>query len=336
MVALGAAQGAQPEASSTLPVRVVHVSPEGAVSAWSDAEVVLESWTRPPGPSGDKVLGACWTGRTDAQGFVAFGGLQPLASGEYVPTVVRDGVVFRGPAVGKDASFGPIDVRVYDVTPAQASLSLTLHVDLSVRDGFIIVDSTAIVQTASRRAVVLGAENDGLRLPIALPALYGAAMPWGLLPPETSRRHMALRATPAHGRFAFVRGGLFYQGAIIPGQPSSLQWRYALPLSAERMDLALSSPIEMTSLAVSTTWSNRVAPRVVPDRPHQLHQRLRGEEVQRFARIDDPPAPGESFLLRVGRLPMPLVVQAHAAVVGAAFLFGLFLLALIAWRPRRD
>ena len=77
---------------------------------------------------------------------------------------------------------------------------------------------------------------------------------------------------------------MFFEGPIPPGSPTTLQARYALPIVAERQDVALTTPVPLDQLMISTSWTDRVAPRVVPDREFLAVGREPGESVQRFLR----------------------------------------------------
>ncbi len=119
------------------------------------------------------------------------------------------------------------------------------------------------------------------------------------------------------------------------GPSTTLQVRYALPISDERQDLALTPTVALSRLMVATTWFDRVAPRVVPDRPFLAVGREPGEAVQRFLRVESPPKLGEAFVLHVDRLPRPRAVQTRLAVGGGILFAIVFVLSLVALR-RRD
>jgi hypothetical protein len=85
---------------------------------------------------------------------------------------------------------------------------------------------------------------------------------------------------------------------------------------------------------VSTSWNDRVAPRVVPDRSFIALGRDPGEQVQRFMRLETPPDAGEAVVIRVDRLPVPLAVFTRVALWGGVALGLLFLFSLVALRER--
>ncbi len=312
------------------PVRVVRVAPDGSTAPLADHEVSLEVWKALPGMSGERALEAAFTARTDATGRVAFQKLPAVASAQYVATLVYQGISYQAP-VGA----GAVEMRVYERTEDTRGLEGSVRVHLSVRDGFVIVDTTLSLDNTERRVVDFTV-GDGLRLPLALPALYGEAIQRGIIDSQTGPGHVSTRATPAVGRFEFQHGGVYWQGAAVPGQVVALQIRYALPISDERQDLALSSPVDITDVIVSTDWTDRVSPRVVPDRPFYAVGREPGEVVQRFMRLERPPKAGESVVLHVDRLPRPLAVFMAAAWAGILVLLVAFVLVTLTVRRRHD
>ena len=211
-----------------------------------------------------------------------------------------------------------------------------MTIGLDVRDGFLIVDTSLALSNRSRQTVDTRRMGPGLRVPLALPAVHGGPWELGVIPPDTGPRHVSLRATPQRGRFQFLDGAIFFQGTIPPSRLMTLQVRYALPIVEERQDVALTSPVPLDQLMVTTTWTDRVAPRVVPDRAFLAVGREPGEAVQRFLRVEPPPAVGEAFVLHVDRLPRPHAVRNQLAIGGGVLLVVCFGLSLVALRRRDD
>ncbi|MEC9070774.1 MAG: hypothetical protein VX938_00285, partial [Myxococcota bacterium] len=203
-----------------------------------------------------------------------------------------------------------------------------------VRDGFLIVEGALYLENSSRQVVLSRAEAQGLRFPIPLPAVFGDSLDQGMLPPETSARHRSLNTDPKNGRLVFRDGAVWYDGPRFPGVKQTIQLRYALPITDERMDLAFRSDVPLTSLMISSMWSDRVAPRVVPDRSFVVREGRRGENIQRLIRVDDLPPVGEAMVLRVDHLPRPLVVQTYVAGIGVLLLLAAFGLAVMSGRAR--
>jgi hypothetical protein len=316
-----------------VPVTVLHVAADGTSTVVPDIEVAVESWRSVPGPTADRELDAVMHGRTSPDGVVRFE-LTPSARGtERVATVIYDGLTYRSEPLS--GAKGAVTVRVYDATGALEQLLGRMTVGLDVRDGFVIVDTTLVLFNRARTAVDTRRQERGLRLPLALPAVLGGAWEAGVIPSDTGPRHVSLRVSPEQGRFQFADGAIFYQGHVLPGRPTTLQVRYGLPIIAERQDVALTTSIDLEQLVVTTTWTDRVAPRVVPDREFLAVGRQPGEAVQRFMRLEPPPKAGELFLLRVDRLPQPDAIRNQLAVGGGVCLVVLFGLSLVALR-RRD
>ncbi|MDP6947021.1 MAG: hypothetical protein QF464_22925, partial [Myxococcota bacterium] len=227
-------------------------------------------------------------------------------------------------------------LRVYDATDDISSLRGRMNVGLDVRDGFVIVDTSLSLSNRSRHTIDTRRIAKGFRLPVALPAVFGGPWEVGVIPSDTGPRHVSLRATPEGGRFQFRDGAIFFEGPLTPGRPTTLQARYALPIVDERQDVALTTPVPLDQLMISTSWTARVAPRVVPDREFLAVGREPGEAVQRFLRVERPPAVGEPFVIHVDRLPRPDAVQNQLAVGGGVALFVIFGLSLVALRRRDD
>ena len=333
-------QPAEPEPEPTprvrpdLTVRVVHVLPDGTVSPLSGATVHLEQWASAKGPmSGGPTLTETWSAVSSDDGLVAFSGVDRENGASLVATTVRDGMPFRTQDI-QSLDGRLVELRVYDITPSLDGVEGTLHMEMSVRDGFLIITGVLGLSNPTRRVVHAAREGSGLRFPVPLPAVFDTSLDLGFMPPETSRKHMAVQIEPNRGRMVFERGGLFYDGPILPGVRQSIEVRYALPITDERMDLAFRSEIPLTMVVIGSMWSDRVAPRVVPNRPFMVRQVRRGESFQRVMRVLEPPPEDTALLIRVDRLPRPLKVQGQLAIYGSLFLLGIFGLALIRGRMR--
>ena len=327
LLGAGVAQAAE------LSVRVLVVDLEGASVALGSHEVALETWRIVPGPKAERELESVYHVRTNPEGVARFDVPYQATGEERLVTLVYDGLTYMSESV--QTTTRELELRVYEARADAERLSGNMTLGLDVRDGFVIVDTRLVLTHPERFALDTGREGRGLRVPLALPAV--GEVPWeaGVIPSETGPRHVSLRQTPEQGRFQFRDGAVFYEGAIFPGQPFTIQVRYALPIIEERQDLALTMPVDLDQLTVTTTWTDRVAPRVVPDREFLAVGRKPGESVQGFMRIEGPPKAGEAFVLRVDRLPRPYAVRNQFAVGGGVLLLVLFGLSLVALR-RRD
>ncbi len=354
LVALGSGQHPHAQAPAAPPakgievsVHVQHVAPSGERSPVADREVILEAWTRPPGRGTQEDLSLSWAGRTGASGEVRFSDVVLPRGAEVVASVVHEGVTFRGLPPASGGARAPIGVTLYDVTADRTGLVGSAQVNLSVRDAFVIVELSMGLQAegeGARRVIDLSLGDGparmkergegGLLFPLPLPALFGQAVPQGLLPPETSARHMATRDTPATGRFVFAEGGMWYSGPVMPGTGITLQARYALPIAAERQLVALRSPIPLEPVVALLEHSDRVAPRMVPSHAYVAISRRSGEELRTILRLDEPLPAGEDLVLTLEGLPRPGQVYQRAATAGAIVLLAAFLLAVAVGRRR--
>ncbi len=318
----------------SIPVRVRKVSPDGSFEPMQGAQVLLERLASSPATMGKKRLDAVYEATTDAGGFARFP-LEARAGGaDLVASTVVEGVT-RSVTPPSGTGRGVIDLRVYELGGETSELKGATQVDLSVRDGFVIVETAWTVRTTGRRLVRLEGDHR-LRVPVALPSVFGDSMDEGMLPNETTRRHLALQVSPETGRLVVKGGAVHFEGVIPPGPGTAIRVRYALPIVAERMDLAFRSPIDTSSLSLSSAWSDRVSPRVVPERAFRAYRNVRGETVQRFLVVKEPPKAGESLVIHVSRLPRPLDVHAAAALGGSFILLFFFALALVSgWRRER-
>jgi hypothetical protein len=313
---------------------VRRVSEDGSLAPVSGVEVLLERWASSPASMGEKRIDAVYRTTSDSMGVARFP-LEARAGGaELIASTVDEGITrFASPSTGNTRA--PIDLRLYELGGQADDLQGAMQVDLSVRDGFVIVETSWTVRTTGRRLVRLEGE-ERLRVPLALPAIFGDSMDSGMLPNDTARRHLALQVSPETGRLIVKNGAVFYEGTIPPGPGTSIRVRYPLPIVAQRMDLAFRSPIKTSSLSLSSAWSDRVAPRVVPETPFRAYRSVRSENVRRFLVVKEPPAAQESLVIHVSRLPRPLDVHAAAAVGGSLVLLFLFGLALVSgWRRER-
>jgi hypothetical protein len=100
------------------------------------------------------------------------------------------------------------------------------------------------------------------------------------------------------------------------------------------MDLAFRADVPLSPVVISSSWSDRVAPQVVPNRSFAVREARRGETIQRVIRVQDPLEKREPMVLRIDRLPRPLKVQGSVAIYGSLLLLGAFGLALIRGRAR--
>lgn len=307
-------------------VDVQRVSPSGALSPAPGVGVLLERWTTSPSRMGESGLDAVFEAITGPDGRAAFPAAARAGGASLVASVVDEGIT-RKASLAPRAASRPISLRLYDSAGTPDELEGVMQVDLSIRDGFVIIETAWTVSTTGRRLVRIEGEGR-LPVPMALPAVFGGLVDAAMLPPDTARRHLALSVSPETGRLVLRDGGIFFEGHIAPGEGTLIRVRYALPIVAERMDLALRSPIALAGFSLSSSWSDRVSPRVVPDRPFRAHRRARGETVQRLLRVLDPPGADEPIMLFVSRLPRPLDVHAATAVGGAFLLLFLFGLAL--------
>lgn len=322
--------------SGPVDVAVTSVSPEGRRTPAAAIEVALEAWTRSPGADSE-VLGQVQVATTDAKGRARF----ESAGGD---ARLRAVAVHRGLSFSADVEPGAggnvAPLVLYEPTADRGDLEGTAQVSLSVRDAFVIVDLTLVLETKGLLAVDLARgpgparlapEGEGaLRLPLPLPALFGAALDRGLLPDETVARHVATRDTPTGGRYVFAEGAVWYAGTVLPGSPRTVQARYALPIAAEEVSLAFSSPVPLETVVVTLDHADRIAPRVTPGRPFLAVSRRDGEELQSFLRLEGPLAAGDDLVLRIEGLPRQAEVYTEVAMTGAAVLFACFLLAVLA------
>jgi len=317
----------------TVVVRVVYVSPQGAVVPAADEEVSVERWAHSPGPmGGGPQLVEVWSGRTDTTGRVGFTGPPPARGERLEAAVIRNGLTFRSAPLEKLQPGLPLDVRLYEITDSIEGLKADYQVELQVRDGFLLVRGHLYVDNDSRQVVVPAAGEPGLRFPVPLPAVFGDSLDQGLLPPEPAGRHISSSSTPEHGRMVFREGALWYDGPVFPGVRQTLQMACHLAITDERMDLAFRSGIPLNSLIISSRWSDRVAPQVVPDRSFRVREGRRGETINRVIRVDDLPEPGTAVVLRIDHLHRPLGVQVFVAIVGSLLLLAAFVLAVISGR----
>ena len=318
-------------AAQATDVRVETVKMDGTIAPLVGAEVGLETWKTAPGMSGPtRTLDEVRHVRSGGDGVARFEG-SVGKGGEVIASLVHEGVTYTsGPLQGDD-----VTLRVYGVTGDVGALGGRMTVGLDVRDGFLLVETTLSLSNRSRQTIDTRRTEGGFRVPVALPAVLGGTWEAGVIPSDTGPRHVHTRATPEQGRFQFRDGAVFFEGPVVPGRNTTLQARYALPLIDTRQDVALTSPVPLEQLLVTTTWTDRVAPRVVPDREFLVVGRDPGESVQRFMRVERPPAAGETFVLHVDRLPQPDDVQNQLAVGGGVALFVIFGLSLVALR-RRD
>lgn len=323
---------ASPAVADDMVVSVERVSLEGTTTPVPGIEVAVEAWKTVPGPMAERKLDSVHLGRTDDAGLAHFS-QDGAELAERVASLVYDGVTYTSAPITNAGE--PVVVRVYDATDSIDALKGRMSVGLDVRDGFLIIDTSLNLSNRSRRTVDTRRMTRGLRVPVALPAVFGGPWETGVIPSDTGPRHVSLRSTPESGRFQFRDGAVFFEGPIVPGRTVNLQARYALPIVDERQDVALTTPVPLDQLMVSTTWTDRVSPRVVPDREFLAVGREPGEAVQRFLRVEPPPAAGEAFVLHVDRLPRPDKVQNQLAVGGGVALFVIFGLSLAALR-RRD
>jgi hypothetical protein len=320
-----------PPVKPGIPVQVRRVNEDGSMAPVSGVEVLLERWASSPATMGEKRLDALYQSTSDAAGYARFPVEARAGGAALIASTVDEGITrFASPAAGNSAA--PIDLRLYELGGVAEDLQGAMQVDLSVRDGFVIVETAWTVSTLGRRLVRLEGE-DRLRVPIALPAVFGDSMDTGMFPNDTARRHLALQLSPETGRLIVKDGAVFYEGAIAPGAGTSIRVRYPLPIVAERMDLAFRSPIKTSSLSLSSAWSDRVAPRVVPETEFRAYRSVRSENVRRFLVVKQPPKAGDALVIHVSRLPRPLDVHATAAIGGSLVLLFLFSLALVSgWR----
>ena len=317
-----------------VPVSVTKVTEGGQTLPLDGVEVALEDWRSVPGPKAQRDLDAVYHARTDSQGVARFDVPLAASGAQRVASLVYQGNTYVSDAI-EVASAGAA-LRVYDTSASLEALQGRMTISLDVRDGFVIVDTTLVVFNTQRVTIDTRRAGSGLRVPVALPAV--GETPWesGVIPSSTGPRHVSLRQSPERGRYQFHEGSIYYQGPLFPGQPTTLQVRYALPIIDERQDVALTSPMDLEQLLITTTWTDRVAPRVVPDRAFLAVGREPGESVQRFMRIEAPPVAGEAIVIRVDRLPRPHKVQNQLAVGGGVSLLVLFGLSLVALRRRHE
>lgn len=335
-------QGHPPVARTTAAsvlIEVQRVTPEGPILPIEGLEVTLERWTRPApaaAQNGERPrLDAAVTVRTDAAGRATFPASAAPPDLTLVASTVHRGVTFQTDVTPRAAAAGPTVLRVYEPTVSLADLRFDVFAGLEVQESNLIVEETFTILNRGAHVVDLERSPDGLRLPLLVPAAFDRAIDPGLIPSATAGRHMSQARQPDRGRFSFERGGLVYRGPIPPGGDVRLQVRYAIPLVHERLDLALTSPIDVERLLVSAAWSGRVAPRLFPTVPFTTAQREAGGSVQRVVRWDAPPKAGEHAVLRLDRLPRGLEVQRSVALIGSLVAFALFGLLVLASR-RRD
>ena len=322
-----------PGAAQALEVEVMHLSADGVQKAVPGLEVSVETWKAKPGPGAERELKTLLNANTDASGRVRFA---TPAAGTTLETVVvtrHNGVVYKTP-LSEVSATTKVAIQLYDSTDSVEQLSGVLTVGLDVRDAFLLVDATLKVTNHGTMVVDTRLGEKGLRVPVALPAVGDAPLEFGVIDPVTGPRHVATRVSPEGGRFQFTGGAVYFEGAVLPGVPTTLQARYAMPIVEEIQDIALSSPIDIERFLGSTSWNDRVAPRVVPDRSFIALGRDPGEQVQRFMRLESPPQAGQPVVIRVDRLPVPLAIFTKVALWGGVALGMLFLFSLVALRQR--
>lgn len=329
------AQGAGPGMAvptGPISVKVVKVSPSGATAPFVGAEVVVELWVGQGGRMPD--LSARASGMVGIQlaaasiqvsgsdGIATFPS-QTLGVGQRLTvSVLADGHTFGGQPIepGK-----PSEIRVYDRTEDVSSLSSELLIGLFVDERMVVADVTLTFHNDSPQ--IIDVEQQGLRLPMVLPAVRGWPVE-GVLP-DGALRHIANQREPIRGRISMEKGSVVYRGPILPGRGQKIRLRYGIPIENSRQGLGIVSKMDSTRVRVISRWSKRIAPQVVPGRSFTAFERDQGEQRQRQIVIDDPLPAGTPLLLNLDRLPYAVGAESAVALIGSLVLLALFGFALL-------
>ncbi len=324
----------QPSAGGSMRVSVEHVSPVGVAVPLAGHPVILEAWTR-KAMSSEMEISEAWRGSSDAAGLVVFSSLPSLPPGSHY----RASVLYRGVSFATKQVTGPNPmqtetVRVYERTADASELTGSLVASVRVEEAVLVVNVRLFLDNPLLEVVDLDQVRPGLRMPLLLPAVFGAPLDRGLIPMDNAGKHMRRDAEPDRGRFVFADGALYYRGPILPGD-MTLTAAYAVPIVETAQTLALSAPVELERVFVSGEWSDRIAPRLIVERPHSLHDSHSRERWGRAIQLDDGLKKGEPLLVQVDRLPVVGVVPRAVTVGGSVLLVTSFGLAVVIGRRRR-
>ena len=317
----GAPPGMTPSAGPTsFSVRVRRMSSHGAFSPAAGVTVRLERWRTGLGPMSVPKLTDAWLTETDAEGraVVSASATSSRAPGkqDLSLTVQADGQRYDAPTDDPN-----VDVVVFTPTDAVDSLSMDVRAEIVVGEGKLFFDQRVHLATRSLARVDLSA-GPGIRVPLMLPAAFGDAVDFGLMPAAPNPDRVKFSVTPDVGRLAVERGAVVYQGPVDPGRPVELGVRYPIPYD-DALDhtLAFRLPVDSTRTMVGLRYANHVAPGITFRRPHRIVTRALTRGTERVMTATPPPKAGEVVFVDLTRAPgrratiLPFVAAAAGLLV---------------------
>ena len=312
-------------------VKVFHISESAGRQEVQGAEVILEKWTSQP--RGGLVLAKAQVAKTDSKGMARFGGVRVRRGESYVATTLHDGLTYSTFKIDGFAPKSPLELNIYERTDDTKELKLEAIVELRVLEAMIAVRLDIRLHNPTQKVIDLR-EGEGLRLPLALPAIGEEA--WtGYLPTEKAMPHIHLLTDPKRGRLVLKRGGVYYLGPIFPGRGHQrIGIAYGIPINSDKLDLAFQSDQPLIQLRIAGSWKKIIAPRLMPATAFDVEEDDLGDSVARRMKIREPAQKGETLTIRLDRLPYALSAESNLAFYGGSLLFGLFFLFVLIGRRR--
>jgi len=310
-------------------VQVTRIGEAGDLAPLVGGEVVLERWVRSARmPDAAPTLAAAFAAETDANGTARFSLEAPLGPGQSLRARARyRDVSWPGAEVDPTR---PVQLVVAEVGGGPEELALDLHIVVQPTEGRINMSARAVVLNRSLRAVDVSG-GDGLRFPLLLPLLFDDVVTWTVVPGNPDRARFRFERSPEIGRLAVERGEVVYRGVVPPGDSLTITVTYGVPYdSRQDYRLALRPPLDVERLLLQVVHARRIAPWVAPVGDFEPILRRRGDELERFLEVVEPPRRGELFELDVVRTPSDKVLVRALAVYGTlllTFLFGVAVLA---------
>jgi hypothetical protein len=320
------------QASSWRPsIRVVHVSDVIGKQAMPGVEVVLEEWAQ--SPRGGEELKSTQVGLTDAEGVTRFKRVSVRRGITYVASTLRDGLTFSTVPISGFAPRGTLELNTYEQTSSTAELEYAVIAQLDIREAMIMVRLKLKARNISNR-VIVATEDAPVRIPMLLPSI--GDKPWvGYLPTEKAMANIRLRTDPKRGLLEVSNGGVFYTGAIFPGDRGQ-DWfvSYGLPIHSAETELGFQSNKPITQLLFAGLWPNSLAPTFDPSLPYDTSTGMQADRIIQRLNIREPPKGGEMVRLKIRGLPYALSAESNLAFFGGGFLFMLFLLFVLSGRRK--
>ncbi|HIA04945.1 MAG TPA: hypothetical protein EYN06_00710 [Myxococcales bacterium] len=319
-------------AGTSIPVKVIEVTPEGVQRPLAGAQAWLVAIKRKPGPHRAKVetVGR-WMARSDEQGQLLFRGVQSHPGASYQVLQPFQGVSYRSAEFSLTSP--PREIRVYHLSQNTEGIGMRVHWTISVGEIYLRVSQVIRVENSGMTTVDYTHSLQGLRVPTLSYMIGARVMTHGMFPPGTLHGNPA--PSTGQGRIEAENGAVVYRGPVEPGNRLFFELSYNIPFKNQAARLGAVSDVPILDAAASVRWGHMVSPKVRLESKHRAIWRKQAS----FTEVDllqvGNLEPGQPLVVNLNHLPIQSNIPQWIAGVIGVLALALFILLVMGFAMRR-